>query len=77
MPEERYSNGERILTAFVKATVNIVVSRGFAKKQSMQWSKQGAHFTPANPNPRRHTARCVHQVLSGHRRQRYPVIASA
>jgi hypothetical protein len=54
-----------------------VVSRGFAKKQLMQWSKQGAHFTPANPNPRRHAARCVHQIVSGHRRQRYPVIASA
>ena len=35
--------GERISTAFVESTVNLVVSRRFAKKQQMQWSKQGAH----------------------------------
>ena len=40
---ERWHNGERISTAFVKSTVNLVVSRRFAKKQQMQWSKQGAH----------------------------------
>jgi hypothetical protein len=40
---ERWLNGERISTAFVESTVNLVVSRRFAKKQQMQWSKQGAH----------------------------------
>jgi hypothetical protein len=40
---ERYRHGERISTAFVEATVNLVVSRRFAKKQPMPWSKQGAH----------------------------------
>jgi hypothetical protein len=40
---ERWLTGERISTAFVESTVNLVVSRRFAKKQQMQWSKQGAH----------------------------------
>jgi len=41
---ERWLTGERISTAFVESTVNLVVSRRFAKKQQMQWSKQGAHL---------------------------------
>ena len=41
---ERWLTGERISTAFVNSTVNLVVSRRFAKKQQMQWSKQGAHL---------------------------------
>src|SRR5688572_24132076 len=40
---ERWFNGERISTAFAESTVNLVVSRRFAKKQQMQWSRQGAH----------------------------------
>ena len=39
----RWHNGERISTAFVESTVNLVISRRFAKKQQMQWSKVGAH----------------------------------
>jgi hypothetical protein len=41
---KRWHNGERISTAFVESTVNRVVSRRFAKKQQMQWSKIGAHL---------------------------------
>src|SRR5690242_1418142 len=41
---ERWRKGERISTAFVESTVNRVVSRRFAKKQQMQWSKVGAHL---------------------------------
>jgi hypothetical protein len=41
---ERYRNGEAIATGFVESTVNEVVSRRFCKKQSMQWSKEGAHL---------------------------------
>ena len=40
---ERWDHGETISTAFVEATVDLVVSRRFAKKQPMQWSKKGAH----------------------------------
>ena len=40
----RWFNGERISTAFVESTVNLVVSRRFAKKQQMQWPKSGAHL---------------------------------
>ena len=41
---ERWHNSERISTAFAESTVNLVISRRFAKKQQMQWSKQGAHL---------------------------------
>ena len=40
---ERWDHGEIISTAFAESTVDLVVSRRFAKKQQMQWSKQGAH----------------------------------
>jgi len=38
-----WRNGERIATAFVESTVTLVISRRFAKKQPMPWSKRGAH----------------------------------
>jgi hypothetical protein len=41
---ERYRSCERISSAFVEATVNAVVSKRFAKKQQMQWSRRGAHL---------------------------------
>jgi hypothetical protein len=41
---ERWHSGEIISTAFVESTVNLVVSRRFAKKQQMQWSRTGAHL---------------------------------
>jgi hypothetical protein len=41
---ERYRSGERISSAFVEATVNAVISKHFAKKQQMQWSRRGAHL---------------------------------
>ena len=36
---ERYRAGERISAAIVESTVNTVISKHFAKKQQMQWSK--------------------------------------
>jgi hypothetical protein len=41
---ERYRSGERISSAFVEATVNTVISKRFAKKQQMQWSRREAHL---------------------------------
>ena len=41
---ERWDHGEIISTAFAESTVDLVVSRRFARKQQMQWSKKGAHF---------------------------------
>ncbi len=41
---ERYRSGERISSAFVEATVNAVVSKRFAKKLQMQWTRRGAHL---------------------------------
>jgi hypothetical protein len=41
---QRYWNGETISTAFVESTVNSVLSKRFVKRQSMQWTKRGAHL---------------------------------
>ena len=41
---ERYRAGERISSAFVEATVNVVIAKRFAKKQQMQWTPRGAHL---------------------------------
>jgi hypothetical protein len=41
---QRYRNGETISPAFVESTVNYVISKRFVKKQSMQWTKRGAHL---------------------------------
>jgi hypothetical protein len=39
---ERWDHGEII--SFAESTVDLVISRRFAKKQQMQWSKKGAHL---------------------------------
>jgi hypothetical protein len=41
---ERRRQGETISTAFVKSTINQVVSRRFVKKQEMGWTLRGAHL---------------------------------
>ncbi|MGF7213558.1 hypothetical protein GGE65_008204 [Skermanella aerolata] len=41
---ERRRHAEPISTAFTESTVNLVVSKRFAKKQQMQWSRAGAHL---------------------------------
>ena len=41
---QRYRRGETISTALVESTVNFVLSQRFVKKQSMQWTKRGAHL---------------------------------
>jgi hypothetical protein len=40
----RYRRGEVISTAFVESSVNSVISKRFVKRQSMQWTKRGAHL---------------------------------
>jgi hypothetical protein len=40
----RYRRGETISTAFVESTVNFVLSKRLVKKQSMQWTRRGAHL---------------------------------
>jgi hypothetical protein len=39
----RWDHSEIISTALAESTVDLVVSRRFAKKQQMQRSKKGAH----------------------------------
>lgn len=41
---QRSRRGKTIVTAFVESTVNVVLSKRFVKKQSMQWTKRGAHL---------------------------------
>ena len=41
---ERYRSGERISSAMAESTVNPVISKRFAKRQQMQWTKRGAHL---------------------------------
>jgi hypothetical protein len=41
---ERWRNKEAIATGFVESAVNQIVSKRFAKRQQMQWSKKGAHL---------------------------------
>ena len=41
---ERHRNGEPISTGFVESAVNQVVSKRFAKRQQMQWTRRGAHL---------------------------------
>jgi len=40
---ERFRSGERISSAMAESTVN-VVSKRFAKRQQMQWTRRGAHL---------------------------------
>jgi hypothetical protein len=41
---ERYPAGERISSCLAESTVNAVISKRFAKRQQMQWTKRGAHL---------------------------------
>ena len=41
---ERFRAGERISSCLVGSTVNAVISKRFAKRQQMQWTKRGAHL---------------------------------
>jgi len=60
---ERWDHGEIISTAFAESIVDLVVSRRFAKKQQMQWSKsrcngqRKALIGSCRPEPAPSTAR--------------------
>jgi len=41
---ERYRSGERISSRLAESTVSAVISKRFAKRQQMQWTKSGAHL---------------------------------
>jgi hypothetical protein len=41
---ERHRAGERISSCLAESTVNAVISKRFAKRQQMQWTKRGAHL---------------------------------
>lgn len=41
---ERFRSGERISSCLAESAVNAVISKRFAKRQQMQWTKRGAHL---------------------------------
>jgi len=41
---ERFRSGERISSCLAESTVNALISKRFAKRQQMQWTKRGAHL---------------------------------
>jgi hypothetical protein len=41
---ERFRAGERISSCLAESTVNAVISKRFAKRQQMPWTKRGAHL---------------------------------
>jgi hypothetical protein len=41
---ERYRAGERISSCLAESSVNAVISKRFAKRQQMRWTKRGAHL---------------------------------
>ena len=41
---QRRRTGQAISTAFVESLVNSLLSKRFSKKQSMQWTPEGAHL---------------------------------
>lgn len=41
---EQFRAGERISSCLAESTVNAVISKRFAKRQQMQWTKRGAHL---------------------------------
>lgn len=42
---ERWRNEEAIATGFVESAVNQIVSKRFAKRQQMQWTKKGPTYS--------------------------------
>ena len=45
---ERHRAGERISSCLAESTVNALVSKRFAKRQQMQWTRRGAHLLLQN-----------------------------
>jgi hypothetical protein len=41
---ERFRADERISSCLAESAVNAVISKRFAKRQQMQWTKRGAHL---------------------------------
>lgn len=42
---ERFRAGERISSGFVESAINQIVAKRFSKRQSMRWTRRGAHLT--------------------------------
>ncbi len=68
---ERFRSGERISSCLAESTVNAVISKRFAKRQQMQWTKRGAHLLLQNrTRGARRDAPAVVRALVSRARQR-------
>ncbi len=63
---ERYRVGERISSGFVESAINQIVAKRFSKRQSMRWTKRGAHFQLQT------RTRVLNDELEGVFRKRWP-----
>ena len=63
---ERFRAGERISSGFVESAINQVVSKRFSKRQSMRWTRRGAHLTLQT------RTRVLNGELEGAFRRRWP-----
>jgi hypothetical protein len=68
---ERYRAGERISSCLAESTVNAVISKRFAKRQQMQWTKRGAHLLLQN------RTRALDGTLRGLFERWYPHLANS
>ncbi len=59
---ERFRAGERISSGFVESAINQVVAKRFSKRQSMRWTRCGAHLALQTRT----------RVLKGAFRRRWP-----
>ena len=63
---ERYRASERISSGFVESAINQVVAKRFSKRQSMRWTKRGAHLALQT------RTRVLNGELEGAFRRRWP-----
>jgi hypothetical protein len=68
---ERYRAGERISTGFVESAINQIVDKRFDKRQSMRWTRRGAHLLLQT------RTRVLNGDLDHLLRQRYPAFRAA
>lgn len=63
---ERFRAGERISSGFVESAINQIVAKRFSKRQSMRWTRRGAHLALQT------RTRVLNGELEGAFRRRWP-----
>ena len=62
---ERFRAGEHVPSALAESTVDAVVSKRFAKRQRMRWTRRGAHLLCCRPAPAPSMARSARCSSAG------------